>query len=105
MTENLNTEIKSAAEIANEKIAVDNTNYQLDGKKADEKEIKIPLTGETAFKLKLSEFDKEIAILKAKTAEMEAQKMAFIHEININIIKQDFERKKKELEQLDSIQK
>jgi len=48
--------------------------------------IEVTVSHETAFNLKIQEFDKIIALAEQKVAELKAQKMIFIYDSNLTAI-------------------
>jgi len=60
-------------------------------KKKEEISVEVPL--EVVVQMKISEFDKNIAESEAKTANLKKDKMVFLHDQNINFVRQKYEKK------------
>ena len=60
--------------------------------KTDQKPLEITIDPETAFQLKLQEFDKAIAIAEAQAADLKKQKIEFIYNRNVQLITEAYKK-------------
>lgn len=51
-----------------------------------EEPIEVEVDAQTAFQVRVQEFDKHIAIAEQKVAELKAQKMSFIYDNNVQML-------------------
>jgi hypothetical protein len=67
-------------------------------KTAEQQPIQINVDSNTAFALKLQEFDKLISESEAQTADLKRQKATFVYESNVNALLQQQKQKEAEAE-------
>ena len=54
--------------------------------KEEQKQLEIQVDGQTAFQLRIQEFDKNIATAEFQVADLKKQKMEFVYNRNVQMI-------------------
>jgi hypothetical protein len=69
--------------------------------KPEQKQLEIEIDGETAFTLKLQEFDKNIALAECQVADLKRQKIEFAYNRNVQMIADNYKQQqlKKRIEE------
>jgi len=68
---------------------------------AEQKPLEIQINAETAFTLKLQEFDKNIATAEAQAANLKKEKLEFVYNRNVQLITEAYKQDqvKKQIEE------
>jgi len=95
MSVNKNEDLKVKAEKKEEQ------KPPLEEKKPEPKQLEIQIDGETAFALKMQEFDKNIATAEFQVADLKRQKFEFIYTRNVQLIADTYKQNevKKQIEE------